>query len=67
MPAKSGLVLGRRRDESIVLRIPGLGDITILVTDIIERTRHRAASVRLLVAAPDAVKILRSELPEAKQ
>jgi carbon storage regulator CsrA len=50
------LILGRRKDETIVLTTPAGERITIVVQDI------RGALVRLGIDAPQRVTILRGEL-----
>lgn len=49
------LVLSRKKDETIVLRIPGMEDIVITAL---------SGSVKLGVEAPQEVEILRGELTE---
>ena len=55
------LVLSRKKDESIILRIPRQEDICITVTRIDGRNK-----VRLGIVADKNVIILRSELEETK-
>ena len=55
------LVLSRKKDEVIILRIPGREDIQIIVTRIDGKNK-----VRLGIIAQKDVTILRSELEDAK-
>ena len=50
------LVLTRRIDESIILKLPNGHIITVIVTNVIEK------SVKIGVDAPDDVTIVREEL-----
>lgn len=51
------LVLSRKKDETIILRVPGKGDINLTVVRIDNSNR-----VRLGIEAPADVVVLRSEL-----
>lgn len=51
------LVLSRKRTETIVCRVPGVGDIVITLTDI-----RNTQVARIGVDAPESVKIFRGEL-----
>ena len=55
------LVLSRKKDEVVILRIPGREDIQIVVTRIDGRNK-----VRLGIVADKEVTILRSELEQTK-
>ena len=55
------LVLSRKKDETVILRIPGRQDIQIVVTRIDGRNK-----VRLGIVADKDVTILRSELEQPR-
>lgn len=55
------LVLSRKKDETIILRAPGIEDITITVVRIDNRNK-----VRIGIQADKKVTVLRSELAESE-
>lgn len=59
MPQANGLVLGRRRDESIYVGNPENPDVVIRVVDI------QGGKVRLQVKAPPNVEVHRKEVADA--
>ena len=55
------LVLSRKKDEKILIRVPGQEDISITVVRIDNQNK-----VRLGIEAEDGISILRSELDDDK-
>lgn len=56
------LVLSRKKDEQIILRIPGQEDIKITIVRIDNRNK-----VRLGIEADKEITVLRSELSEIRE
>lgn len=54
------LVLSRKKDERIILKVPGMDDVAVTVV------RIDGGKVRLGIEAPEDVTIIRSELEEKK-
>lgn len=56
------LVIGRHRDESVILRHPDGTEILITVGQIGRNAANAAGYVRLVFNAPRSIQIIRSEL-----
>jgi carbon storage regulator CsrA len=56
------LVLSRKKDEKIILKVPGVNDISLTVVKIDSQNR-----VRIGIDADKAVVVLRAELEEGPQ